>query len=312
MSNYYTDEKNILVLLSLLKADDLKKIIVSPGAPNISFVASIQQDSYFELYSAVDERSASYMACGLALESGEPVVLSCTGATASQNYLPGFIEAYYSKLPILAITSTQPTNRVGHLYPQVTDRSILPNDVFKENVELPIVLNDDDLWECEVKVNSAILSLSHHSKGPVFVNVPTSFSQNFNVKELPKYRVINRINQNDEFPELDNGKIAIFIGSHTHMSTELTESIDRFCENYNSVVFCDHTSGYNGKYKVLFALAASQQQLDCTKFAPDLIIHLGEISGDYFSDKILRKGIVWRVNEDGEIRDKFRKLLYIF
>ena len=60
----------------------------------------------------VDERSAAYIACGLSEESGEAVALTCTGATASRNYLSGLTEAYYRKLPILAITSTQHVGRI--------------------------------------------------------------------------------------------------------------------------------------------------------------------------------------------------------
>ena len=97
MEKYYTSERNAQIVIALLKANNIRKIIVSPGATNITFVASIQQDPYFEIYSSVDERSAAYMACGLAAESGEPVVLSCTGATASRNYLPGLTEAFYRR-----------------------------------------------------------------------------------------------------------------------------------------------------------------------------------------------------------------------
>lgn len=93
MSFYYTDEYNILMMISLLKKHHIKKVVVSPGATNVTFVGSIQQDDYFEIYSSVDERSAAYIATGLAAESGEPVVLSCTGATASRNYIPGLTEA---------------------------------------------------------------------------------------------------------------------------------------------------------------------------------------------------------------------------
>ncbi len=128
MSKYYTDEENTLIVIALLKANGIRKIIASPGATNVTFVASVQHDSFFEVYSAADERSAAYMACGLAHELGEPVVISCTGATSSQNYTPGLIEAYYRKLPVLAITSTQMLCRVGHHVAQVTDRSSLPND----------------------------------------------------------------------------------------------------------------------------------------------------------------------------------------
>ena len=79
MEKYYTDEQNIQIVLALLKAHKIRKIVASPGTTNMTLVASMQQDSYFEMYSSVDERSAAYMACGLAAESGEPVVLSCTG-----------------------------------------------------------------------------------------------------------------------------------------------------------------------------------------------------------------------------------------
>ena len=122
---YYTNERQILILIALLKANGIRKIVASPGATNVTFIGSVQQDSFFKIYSCVDERSAAYMACGLAAECGEPVVLTCTGATSSRNYLPGLTEAYYKHLPILAVTSSQLTERVGHLIAQVIDRSVV-------------------------------------------------------------------------------------------------------------------------------------------------------------------------------------------
>ena len=101
----YSSEKNIQIVIALLKANNIKKIIVSPGGTNVSFVASIQCDPFFEIYSCIDERSAAYMACGLSAETGEVVVLSCTGATSSRNYMPALTEAFYRRIPILAITS---------------------------------------------------------------------------------------------------------------------------------------------------------------------------------------------------------------
>ena len=109
----YTVEKHTQILIALLKAHRIKKIIASPGATNVCLVGSLQSDPYFEIYSSVDERSAAYIACGMAAASGEPVVLTCTGSTASRNYIPGLTEAYYRKLPVLAITSSQHFGRVG-------------------------------------------------------------------------------------------------------------------------------------------------------------------------------------------------------
>ena len=74
MRIHYSAEKNVQILIALLKALKIRKVIASPGSTNICFVASVQNDPFFEIYSCVDERSAAYMACGIAAESGEPVV----------------------------------------------------------------------------------------------------------------------------------------------------------------------------------------------------------------------------------------------
>ena len=130
----YSSEKNVQILIALMKKHNIKKIVISPGSANASFVASVQNDDYFELYSCVDERSAAYMACGMAEEAEEPVAICCTGATASRNYLPGLTEAFYRKLPVLAITATRRTSLIGHNVDQVIDRSNIQNDVAKISV----------------------------------------------------------------------------------------------------------------------------------------------------------------------------------
>ena len=66
MKTYYTSEKNVQMLIYLMKEHGVKRIVASPGATNVTFVASVQQDPFFEIFSAADERSAAYMACGRA------------------------------------------------------------------------------------------------------------------------------------------------------------------------------------------------------------------------------------------------------
>lgn len=310
MSKFYTDEKNALIIIALLKANGISRVIASPGATNVTFVGSVQSDPFFEVYSAVDERSAAYMACGLAHETGEPVVISCTGATSSRNYMPGMTEAYYRKLPVLAITSTQAVGKVGHHIAQVTDRSNKPNDTQRLSVNLPIVKDDEDFWECEVKVNQAILELKRGGGGPVHINLPTRYSRTYETKILPTCRVMDRFTLTDKLPEL-KGRVAVFIGAHREFSKQEIKALDDFCSSNNAVVFCDHTSCYKGKYRLIYSLAASQDQIGANDDKPDITIHIGEISGDYSSLGMSGKE-VWRVSEDGEIRDTFQRLLYVF
>jgi 2-succinyl-5-enolpyruvyl-6-hydroxy-3-cyclohexene-1-carboxylate synthase len=311
MSRDYTDEKNVLILLSLLKQYRIKTIIASPGTTNATFVRSVQVDPYFKVYSAVDERSAAYMACGLSAESGEVVVLSCTGATASRNYLPGLTEAYYRKLPILAITSTRDKSRYGHLEDQVIDRTILPKDVAKFRVHLPNIKDTDDEWECRIQICAAILELSRNGGGPVHINLTTSYNRSYSTKALPSVSSIARHNVLDDFPSIPKVRIGIFIGSHRQFSCMENKIIDDFCESNNAVVFCDHTSGYKGKYGVRYLLPLMQIEVNYAELMPELLIHIGEISGFYHPFMHNPKE-VWRVSEDGEIRDTFKRLSHVF
>ena len=305
----YSSERNVLMLLSLLKAHGIRKVIASPGATNISLVASMQHDPYFEMYSSVDERSSAYLACGMAAESGQPVVLSCTGATASRNYIPGLTEAFYRKLPVLAVTSTQLTGRVGQMIPQVLDRSQQLKDMVLRSVQIPVIHNSEDAWSCNTLLNDAILTLTQNGGGPVHINIETMYSKDYSIDYLPKERVIRRYTPGMRFPNLPKGRICIFIGSHLPCSKELTNAIDIFCEKCNAVVLCDQTSNYHGKYRVDFSLLTSQINYNSPCKDITLLIHLGEISGAYPS---LNPKKVWRVHADGKVCDPFKKLTAIF
>lgn len=307
---HYSSERGAQILVALMKAHGIKRVIASPGTTNLSVVGSLMSDPFFEIYSAADERSACYIACGMAAKTGEPVAISCTGATASRNYMPGLTEAYYRKLPILAIPANSGAYNAGNLVAQFIDRRTEPNDVAMVHVDVPAVHDDYTAWAANVAINTAILALKRHGGGPAIINYSNEYSRDYSVKELPKERVIDRIMPNDAFPELPQGRTAIFIGSHKAMSDELIEAIDSFCASHDAVVMCDTTSGYYGKYRVNSSLIAGQSGQSSLRNI-DTLIHIGEISGDYYTMGIGGK-TVWRVSEDGEIRDFFHRLRYVF
>ena len=309
MEKYYTVERSTQMLVYLMKAHNIKKIVISPGMKNYCFVGSVQNDPFFELYSCADEKSAAYMAVGLAETSGEPVALSCTGATASRNYMSALTEAYYNKLPILAVTSMTHVGEIGQLIPQIIDRREEPSDIIKYNAQIPMTYSKEDEWSNNVLMNTALLELRRHGGGPVLINLTTECSWDFSAKTLPETRVINRVGYEDEFPKLEGKKVGIFIGNHRVFSDEGTALIEQFCEKYNGVVFCDHSSNYHGKYAVYPAVVTQQKQYSSTLKAMDVLVHIGQISGAYIN---LEPSKVWRVDEDGEVRDTFKKLSKVF
>ena len=318
-NHFYTNERNHQILISLLKAHGIRYVVASPGTTNSVFIGSIQNDSFFQIFSAVDERSASYIANGLILKTGEPVIISCTGATAARNYMSGATEAYYSKLPLLVITSSQPSNRIGHLNPQVTDRTSPPNDVCKLSVEMPLVNNNDDERECEVQCNRALLELKRNGGGPVHINLITSYRYSektaLTCKELPSVRIIRRYSQTDDVPSMPQGKVAIFVGMHKIWSQSLVEEVERFCSSNNAIVLADHPSNFNGKYKIPYPLVINQSSINKANkpaYEVDLLIHIGEVTGEEGAVRMIHSKQTWRVSPDGEIRDTFKNLTAVF
>lgn len=307
---YYSAEKNVQILIYLMKQHGVKKIVISPGTQNICFAYSVQQDGDFEIYSAPDERSAAYMACGLAAESGTPVAISCTGATASRNYLPGLTEAYYRNLPVLAITSTQPRERSGSLTPQFIDRSSIQKDVARQSTYIKSIHSYEDELNAETIINEALLELWRDEGGPVHIDLETEGNPDFSVRFLPKVRTIRRIKYTDQLPEIaKDKKIGIFVGSHKKWTEKLQTAVEEFCYKYNAVVLHDHTSNYTGQYGVMASLIFSQDNPDIEMMEFDVLIHIGQVSGAYMD---IRPAEVWRVSEDGGIYDTFRKMTYVF
>lgn len=306
----YTNNKTVRILIAILKGHGIRKIVVSPGTTNFMFVASIQNDDWFEIKSAADERSAAYIACGWAAETQEPIVVSCTGATASRNYLPALTEAFYRNLPVLAITSINDSSLPGNNTPQVIDRSQLPKDVVKISVNISEVHDNASEKKCIILANKAILGLSQDGGGPVHINLTTKMTGELNFDTLPKPRIIKRYTRLNELPEIAPYKrIAVYIGSHSKFDEGESKNIEKFCDKYGAIVLCDHTSNYKGRNCILSAFVAAQEQLNRNRYKFDLVIDLGGISGNYYQFDVEN---VWRVSEDGELRDRFGKLKAIF
>lgn len=306
---FYSAEGTVQIIVSLLKQYGIRRVIASPGTTNLTFVASLQQDPFFTVWSAPEERSAAYMAVGMAEESGEPVVITCTGATASRNYLPAMTEAFYRKLPVIAITATQTAHIVGQLVPQVIDRSEIQNDAAHYACHLPLVKDHADAQFVTIKMNEALHSLRKEGGGPVHVNYETAYNMDFSVKELPTAHKIDFYQVFDALPEIPQGKVGIFVGSHPAMDDDLTAAIDAFCATYDACVFCDHTSNYKGRYRCQYPIMLSQDNWHTPLGSLDLMIHIGGVSGAYAQPGGKR---TWRVNPDGIIRTPYGLISAVF
>lgn len=314
MISGYTHNLSIQILVDLLIKHGVRKAVVSPGGTDLEMIAALQYNGSFIMFSSIDERSAVYMAIGIAEECNEPVAVICTESTASRNFFPGLTEAYYRKLPIIAITGVHRYYQIGNLSPQVIDRSESPKDLVVFKAQLPIIKDKEDVKQTELLVNKALLAAKGSNPGPVHIDLPCcNDDYDFSCKELYHAHMIERYEVDDALPDLPKGKIAVYIGSHRNFTEKETECLDAFCASHNAVVFCDHTSGYHGKYAFHAGLLSVQRRKYEIMDNIACLIHLGEQMADWPTmTKLKSAKTTWRVSPDGELRDTFDNLSKVF
>lgn len=95
-------------LAAALVVNGLRHAVISPGSRNTPLVLALDAVLQERAHVVLDERSAGFVALGLARASGQPVALVCTSGSAAAHYYPAIIEAHYSRIPLVVVTADRP------------------------------------------------------------------------------------------------------------------------------------------------------------------------------------------------------------
>lgn len=313
----YSNVDNVNILVMLLKENGIKDLVISPGGTNIPIIKAVQDDNFFNCYSVVDERSAAYVAIGIYLQKKHPVALICTSAQATRNYIPGLTEAFYKRVPLLAVTMEKHPRFKYQEYMQAPDQTSLPQDSVKRSFELPFVSDINDYYHSLRLVNEAILELDRNGRGPVQLCIPWL---DFSLADVKKeIKAVRRFDVKDiENEELTGRKILLLIGEHIPFTDREKRAINKFCDVTDSIVYTNHLSNFHNDYTVeanLLLLTSTVEEIE--KIRPDIIISVGGQTGDYpfyliFSSTELSMIEHWRICDDGRVIDTYDKLTRIY
>ena len=151
----------------------LTHVVISPGSRSTPLAHAFAEAAGLHVTVALDERSAGFIALGLAKATGQPAALLCTSGTAAANYLPAVVEARLSATPLLVLTADRPPElRECH-----SGQTIAQNGIY----------GGYPVWSAEAAVPSADLTLLRHWRqllvdawqrsqgplaGPVHLNLP--------------------------------------------------------------------------------------------------------------------------------------------
>jgi 2-succinyl-5-enolpyruvyl-6-hydroxy-3-cyclohexene-1-carboxylate synthase len=94
----------------------VRDIVLGPGSRSQALalaVAELERLGLVRLRVRIDERVGGFLALGLAVETGRPVVIITTSGTAVANLHPAVLEAYHSGVPLVVVTADRPESLRG-------------------------------------------------------------------------------------------------------------------------------------------------------------------------------------------------------
>lgn len=281
----YSDKKNILQLVALLKAHNITQIVVCPGSRNAPIVHTLTNCEDFKCYTVTDERSAGFFAIGLALRLNTVVAVCCTSGSAVLNLQPAVSEAFYQRIPLVVITADRPAAWIGQMDGQTLPQPNVFGTLVKKSVNLPEIHTTEDEWYCNRLINEAILDTHFHEYGPAHINIPLSEPLfEFNTQELPKVRTIKRFSALEHSKELEDyirkccryEKILIIAGQDNELLSVQEAYRNSLFKQYTW--FAEHlcNSIKNDKLirnfdTALYAMTAEEKET----MAPDVVITIG-------------------------------------
>lgn len=155
-------------LAALLSAHGVRRAVVSPGSRNAPLIVALNRQPDIALTEVVDERSAAFVALGMAVRSGEPVAICCTSGSALLNYAPALAEAFYRHVPLIAVSADRPSEWIDQADSQTMRQCGALSSVTKKCVDLAVDMSDA---VSDRLVNEAVLSALQEPRGPVHINV---------------------------------------------------------------------------------------------------------------------------------------------
>lgn len=159
-------------LLDLLERYGVNHIICSPGSRNAALLVEAEAHPSIRKHIIVDERTAAFIALGIATICQAPVALICTSGSALLNYAPAVAEAYYQGIPLIVISADRPSEWIDQDDSQ-TIRQMGPLDNFvKGSYDLNgDSASGDEIWYANRLINEGLQNALTSKKGPVQFNI---------------------------------------------------------------------------------------------------------------------------------------------
>lgn len=319
-----------IAALCVLK--NIKQVVLCPGSRCAPLTLAFTRHPEIITKTFSDERSAGFIALGMAQATGLPVIVVCTSGTAAYNLAPSIAEAYFSQTPLIIFTADRPAEWIA----QHDGQTVYQTEIFGKHVKKFFQLpqdyeHTDSQWAINRVVNEALNLSLQAPNGPVHINAPFREPlyppKDEKITFTPGVRVIE-----DHQPLLELNEdlktkirsawsgyhnILLVAGQH-HADPQTIRSVSAFQRQHHVPVVHDIISNLHEventvQHSDLFLGQASEDLKQTLR--PDLLITFGQSLVSKNLKIFLRKYPAknhWHIQPLGDVADTFKNVREIF
>ena len=253
----------------------VRHAVVAPGSRSTPMALALADRDEMRVHVVHDERSAAFVALGLALD-GDPALLLCTSGTAAANFFPAVVEAGLSEVPMIVLTADRPEELRGVGAPQTIDQVDLYGNhvMWSRDPGVPVDV-ERSLWR-----ELALDAWSHAASGPVQLNLAFREPLLGTVGELPDRGAAerrppapNRVRRADPIPAIDRARGLIIVGGRSGVGAD-------------QVVMLSNTTGW----PIVADPVSQMRRLPGAISTADALLRNERFAEDHLPDVIVRIG----------------------
>ncbi|MGM9802274.1 MAG: 2-succinyl-5-enolpyruvyl-6-hydroxy-3-cyclohexene-1-carboxylic-acid synthase [Candidatus Limisoma sp.] len=279
-----TEKLQCQILVETMHFHGVNHAVVSPGSRNAPLIIALSR-SRIKTHIVVDERSAAYVALGMAQQLKAPVALVCTSGTALLNYAPAVAEAYYQKLPLIVVSADRPQEWIDQDDSQTIRQFQALSQFVKRSYDIPARCDDPTaVWYAERIANDAMMEATSLRRAPVHINVQLAeplnglTTDNYRLRRIHHFPSIDGIGGEDtlKLAEQLMGKRVMIIAGFMQINEPLRQALNAIAAKDAAVVLTETISNMGDD----FTINAIDRTLlaideDDKRYRPDVVITIG-------------------------------------
>ncbi len=312
----------IIDLVEICAFHGVENAILCPGSRSAAITMAFVRNPKINCYSISDERSAGFIAIGMALKTKRPTVIVCTSGSAVYNFAPAVAEAFFQQIPLIVISADRPLEWIH----QNDGQTIYQQDIFGKNCKksynlLADINHSDTNWYYQRVVNEAVNLSEISPKGPVHINIPIrepfypmaqeAYIPSLNIKFIEFTKSGNEL-LTDQFQKFANEflkakKVLIAVGQR-EVDIELDQILIDLQQKLNIPILADIISNVQIEkiYNHDMFLDAENDS-----FKPDILLTFGQSFISKAFKKYFQKNKVnshWHIQEHANVVDPLQSI----